>query len=863
MINKVSSSFIVILMMVFTVYAGVIDRIQKAYEDRDFYKAEKLIRKSMAKDSVNPGAKYYYSLLFLDSAFARYNIDSSSYYIEAAHDEWAELNPKKNEELVDVGISLPVILEQRSSVAQEAFKLAAIINSVVGWDVFRARYPYSDLMDQATYLRDSLAYQKAKKRHSWKAYKVFLDQYEHSAFAGQAKQNYDKLLFDDLTGDKQTQSYISFLKQHPGTPFRKTVEKIIFERTTVFNLKEDYIQFIRSYPESHLIRKAADMAYCVSADTGQVDQQVFQVHPAPDSLVLLHELNQRILNPLYVDHKFGFMDSDGNTVLPTQYLSVAEDYLCGNVSDNWLKVYKDAPGLIVSRKGDVLLTDVEHFQSLSPSIKLVQKQHHTYLYHASGFRILDQGIDDAQILANGWVKFQQNDQWGLCAPSGKVLLEADYESIERAGSFLIVGSGDLLSVTTISQLGQGDFTPDFQYDDYELVQDTLLQIFFEDQEGILDRDLKAIVPTGQQEIYTSGTIWYLEKPTHYQVVRAERNEIVGEAFSAIQINKGWLALKNENWTLFARTDATNIQETPLDSVKLLCDFATYIQKQGTLELLFSNGKHVPLAPSNQLSVFSMPGGTSSYVDIRDGNEHKVIDQNALMLFQGDFDELVLIADSLFKYKYRGKTGVKRSDGTTIISAKYDVVDMKDELLFLLKDGKIGAYDFQNGALIPAAYETRIKKIGAYYQVAQKSKFGLVNALNKEVLPCRFDELINWNENSIWVRDGLDWSLIDLDAEVILDEVHKVRMWFKTGEEQLAIVSGEDGYGLYGNVRGEILPIQYNEILNVSNTQQPLFFAEQHLKAAKLYVVTYFNASGETIKSIPYRPQEYDIVYCDQ
>ena len=65
MTRKFLGFILIILGIVVSVYAGILNRIQKAYIDRDFEKLEKLILKSIEKDTLNPGARYYYSVLFL------------------------------------------------------------------------------------------------------------------------------------------------------------------------------------------------------------------------------------------------------------------------------------------------------------------------------------------------------------------------------------------------------------------------------------------------------------------------------------------------------------------------------------------------------------------------------------------------------------------------------------------------------------------------------------------------------------------------------------------------------------------------------------------------------------------------------
>ena len=56
----------------------------KLNEKGDYVKLIELLDKSLEKDSVNTGAKYVYSLLFLTPKYREYNIDTAYYFINGA-----------------------------------------------------------------------------------------------------------------------------------------------------------------------------------------------------------------------------------------------------------------------------------------------------------------------------------------------------------------------------------------------------------------------------------------------------------------------------------------------------------------------------------------------------------------------------------------------------------------------------------------------------------------------------------------------------------------------------------------------------------------------------------------------------------
>ncbi|MGB3466308.1 MAG: hypothetical protein WBA74_13605, partial [Cyclobacteriaceae bacterium] len=72
-----------------------------------------------------------------------------------------------------------------------------------------------------------------------------------------------------------------------------------------------------------------------------------------------------------------------------------------------------------------------------------------------------------------------------------------------------------------------------------------------------------------------------------------------------------------------------------------------------------------------------------------------------------------------------------------------------------------------------------------------------------------------------------------------------------------------GYGLLDSRKGVFLPGLYNEILSIGSKNEPYFLAERFLKDSEFYIVLYFDKDGMKIKSLAYRPAEYDNILCEK
>ncbi|MEQ8581781.1 MAG: WG repeat-containing protein [Marinoscillum sp.] len=848
-----------------SLWAGPLEKLQKLMEKGDYEKAEKVARKSLEKEIVNPGARYYMSLLFLEDRYQIYQVDSAYTYITTALSDLAMASEESRGELREAGLDSSRLVAQKQRVELAAFSRTEEEMSVSGFEQYLVKFQEAVKKGRAIFMRDSLAFGQASQQDTWQAYERFFEDYPQSTFVSDARSRYQSLIFKDYTKDDRLESYIKFLEDHPDTPFRKMAEEIIFERRTILNRWSDYTWFIQRYPASHLRKKAADMLYYLGARDSL--HLIARLHPLPDSLQSIAQLRDKLLLPFLEANRFGLMDLKGVPIIAPSYSEISEDYICGGITSDWLQVQADGRSAVVNRLGQVIVSGVEDIKEISEAVRIVYRDGQGFLYHSSGHQISGLTVDDALILSNGWIAFKHNYEWGLLTPGGYLLAKPAYTSITSLGSFIMFESDGLFAVSNASEVANGFSSGlSFQYDDYEMIGDSLVQVFWEDQEGLIGKNLEVLVPLSAHHIYFDGSFWYVKDSEGYYLLD-EFHKRKAPVFTEIEINDGWLAFRNPDaWMLLSRLGQESVDLlTGLDSVKLLSREAAYVKRGDQNQLLFQNGLTRTLSSGEGIRVIGSQEGESkaSYLLLSQAKKQLVIGASGEVIMETQLDEVALLTDSLFRVKKGKKIGLMNAKGKEVLPFKYEVIDEKSGLVFLLQDGKIGCLDLRNGVLLPSEYEARIQTFGPYYEVKKAGKVGLVNGANKWMLPVEFDQLLKWNDTTCWVRSGPMWSLRTFQNEVVLDAVRSVRPWFTVDGQSLAIVVGEDGHGLMSDTRGILLPMQYNDILNLGTEETPLFFAEQHLKTAAFFVVTYFNLAGEPIRSQAFRPEEYDRIYCDQ
>ncbi|MEO9477820.1 MAG: WG repeat-containing protein [Cyclobacteriaceae bacterium] len=850
--------------------AQSLKRIAKSFEKSEFDKAKELLDKATEKDSTSFGIQYFYSLYYLDNSQQQYDLDSARIHINSGlkYRQLAGQDQLDNWDKTEIAVS--ILDSIKIEITDLSFQRSNDSLSVHSMDRFMRLFPQSHRESEAVFLRDSVAYEEALAVDTWQAYKAYMDQYPNSEFLKRATDNYDALLFEDKTADGKLTSYKDFLRKYPKTPYRKESETAIFAQMTKGHLAQEYLSFISEYPDSHLRKRAADLLYYISKYSDEVDMnEILKIHPNADSLQQIKSLENLALAPVLFDGAISFMDSTGTTLEQLKYAEVNASYKCGNVLSEWLLVKSENNWQFVNRNGVTLASNVTVFSEVGNEAIFLLSDGKPFLYHKSGFVINTFPISFASTLFKKNIAFVKDSKWGLMSFNGDVVLQPTVDKIEQLGKFALLEKDKVLALTNADQIAKLNEATKFafQYDDFEILGDSLLLGFYGDAESLINQNLEVLLPLDEQRIYLTKPIWYVKKGGLYYVYNKEKKSLNEIGYSELKTNESWLALKQESkWDLTRINDTTTTSYTQLDSVYFASEKIAFIQRQDSSLLLFGNGSEYLLRANESFRLLKSSDAISkmepfAVTSHKTGN--KIFRTNGEVAFEGKFDDAQYLSDSTIIIKSRGKYGIYHFGNGYIQKPAYDLISEKDGLALLLKNNQIGCIDLKNQSVIPAVYQSRIERFGDNYLVSKNDKQGVLNVSNEIVVPVAYDELRVWNDTTFWASEDAQWSLKTYDGQTILNGVSNLKKWYNYEQSNYHIFTKEDKYGIIDPDKGILVPPMYNDIINLGTETSPLFFAEQHLEAADFFVVTYFDATGNTIKSQAYRSDEYELIYCDQ
>jgi hypothetical protein len=853
-----------------TLLGNDLRKVMRALEKQDIEKAIKIIQNELSEEERRPGIKWIYAQLLATDSLPIYDLDSARFYILQAEEDYLNASQDELKDFLRLEYTLDEIKSIALQIEVQFYQRAVRTALVNELEKFMRLYPDSDYFSEATFKRDSLAYNSTKSINTWQAYKTYMTTYPFSVFKDQAKVNYDRLIFFDKTASGEIKDVRSFLSDHPNSPYRDEAIGYIFQNGLLNHDFQEYLNFIDSYPESQEAHWSIGILYHM--DPLKLLAQSKRIKPkVMDSLITRFNDDNVPLVPYFRNGLTGLQSIGGDWFIqPSFERMIDEEFYCELFEEDLAGGIISGDTLLVNRSLESIYNGpIDSIRDIGLGGILIRYGLTGELIHKGGFKIID-NIEDAGLFDDRWFKVKRNDKWAIVSFSGVLLTDFLYDEVYRVGSFLVFNrSGELALTNTsklLSEIGEGGFTLEFKFDDIELVNDSLLIGFSGERESLVDKDLRFIIPWDQHEVYPSEVVSYSRKGGKYYLYDAEVISMDSyEPFDEVQISGKWVGLKREKWDLYNLQ--TKKVTTDLDSVKLINSFSAFTLTGDTSRLFFSEGQIIRIEEEQGLQGIQYlndeTGLLSEYLIIKSGQYQSVWDRSGRFLFNGVFDDITCFQDSIFKISAQKAQGLVDAEGFYIVEPEYDFIQSGDQMGILLKDSKIGIIDLANQAFIEEEYDAAVRRLGPYYKTRKGNKWGVIDPLNQLIVDFAYQEIVSFNDTIAWVKTDSSWQLIDLYRnDVILSNVSEFKAVNLKGNKNVCRFFTSSGYGVIGEDTRVIIRPLYTDIRIVPGEDIGIFMAEHYFPDAGYYIVVVMDIDGNKLYSQAYREEEYEVIYCD-
>lgn len=857
-------------------------RAFRLYEKGDLEKTVEALEKSLEKDTLNPAARYLYARLYTDTAFWGYNVDTSYLYINEAIRDYGHVSEAKDlADLREVGVDSLSLELHKDLVDSLQFALITARHTIEAYNWFMTKHADAGQVPEAIRLRDHIAFEDASKEDSWQSYKQFMDEYPKAEDFEEAESRYKKLIFEARTADGKLKSYTDFLEEFPGTPYRHIAEQEIFEITTAVNTLEAYTYFLRNYPNQNIAKTVLPRLYPLYKEKygseGFLDH--FELPTLRDSLEKVISLEDGYWLPRLDENQYTFFDENGEKVALPPLSSVDATYKCSPLMADYVVGSQDGTPKIFGRNGALIYEGP--FNQVSDQgygFLALEDTRGVRLIHKSGEVIIDEPQQSLAVLNQHFIRFQQNDLYGITTINQKQILAPEFDLIDTLLHYIWLEKDGKIALiepeVLFPALDGEEVSLNFPYEEVELIDDSRLWVVKEGQEGILDDQLNMVVPFDNHTIYEREYGWVIEKEGKRKMLHSAYPFLKDIYFNKLLENNQWIAAKKDSsWRLIDRLGKLPMAEN-YDSLSFWGENMVMLFKGDSVVAQFRNGKQLLmddewkpslLLPQNYIKT-GEPALFDFFMLTNAKKYRKVYNSKGREILSATYNEVSAMGPNLLRLQKRN-TALVDSTGNFVLNFIYDGVGSYDRgYVSIVKDGKVGTVNVAKKLTIPPGYEGLINPYSDTVLIArQDGLMGFINDENEQLSGFDFDEVKYWNDSIALVRIEKEWYLHHIPSETGVYEGILAYEYLKNDEsEKRLLVTKESGKGIYSSSKGEIIEATYDDIKMLGTEEKPIYFTVKIVEEANIYVVIYYDADGNKLFTLTYRQDQYfDIVCADK
>lgn len=859
---------------------GRVKRAIKALEKEKIEKAEKLLYKSLSKDSINAGAHYGFSLLFVSEVYNSYNIDSAYHHINLAIAQFDSLDAddKQRKKLRKLDIVDSTLQNQKAVIESRAFEHVNETHTIAAYNYFIQNYSTASQVPEAIRIRNEIAYNQALEENTYDAYKYFLDTYPDAVQIAEASELYEFLLYENKTKSRRLNSYIDFLKEHPNTNYTTDALENIYELYTIDHKPDSYLRYIKDYPQDKkFTKKAVDILFHqVKQQKGIAFFQDKYGQYASDSLQRIIAVAQNSIFPIVENGYYGFKNNQGQIIISPQYDEIDEEYLCGNLPDDYVIASKGASKTMLTHTGGVIFPQlVGEVSKLGQGLLLTQKAGKYKAIHVAGYEITNTPFDTLSILDDQYLKYGMGGKWGLLSFNGRKITEAQYDDIFTEGDYIVFEKNEKLAIANDQRLfafaNEGREQLRFIYDDYELLHNNDLLAFNGENQTVLNSDLETVIAEDNQEIHQLKDAWLI-RSEKFRFYSEDMLPISNEGYDAAYFTDNFLALKRANQWALINQGENLFPEFAYDSVQLTGNYFAVGIKADSTFVVFGNGDRTLLPKKTEFKVVKANNhlgkpGAEIFVVNNSNNYKTIYNQQGKQIINGRYDDVSMLGIHYIVLERYRRKGLADTTGNILLPVSYDGLgNYTDEDINILKNQKFGLYNRTKGVDISPQYDVILKPYNDSIYIASKGRnLGLIDRKNGQILPFEFNDIKFWNDSLALVKTSDQWKILNTKTkQPVLDGINDIKFLEQSGGKnatQSAIIYKNNAYGVITSNSLGFLPPVYDDVYTLGKAANPVYFAEKRVKEAGLYVVIYYNSEGEAIHQQTFSEEDYDMIYC--
>lgn len=391
--------------------------------------------------------------------------------------------------------------------------------------------------------------------------------------------------------------------------------------------------------------------------------------------------------------------------------------------------------------------------------------------------------DESFSVLNQVTGYKQNNQWGLITLQNQTITPSQYFSLNP-------GSQNLLLATKRSPLtlrisaGVIDYSGKtiipFSYNGIKLHSMRAIVFTLDGYRlkyGLIDLANKSIIPQEYQNIYPIGSLRYAvqnydNKTALFSETGRAITKFVIDSISSFQ--KGYAIIYQNGKQGLIDREGKIIHEPLYREIKM--DGDTYTGKlPDEWQVLEGSNKLIRKIEADSISLVG-----SNRVKLVTATGTQLADLDFTIIGNETMDHIYPFHEGLAVYRKLGKEGVIRTNGSVMLPAEYDQIELNGRHLVAcsLKSGKqvCALYDTLGNLKSKKLYEYILPYNGIYFPVIKNGYYGGINKNGDEIIACAYDSLGDVFGNLTVVKFRGDYGIINSNEQwVVLPQPNRIRL----------------------------------------------------------------------------------------
>jgi len=859
----------------------------KQLQKQKYEQAAKLFKKELAKNPVSAGAKYGMALYFFDSLNTRHHLDSAYYLVQAALVDYPKTPAKVQKQWRKINVSDSTMQLLKLRIDSLEFATARWAHQVPSYQLFIDKYPTAPQRDEAIRLRDELAFAEARRINTYESYKYFLETYPNAVQVRQVTEISELVLYERETADGTAESYARFAAAHPRNPYRTKADQLAFELFTAPHTLEAYHRFAQKYPENTFASRAWTWMLFLYSEQKSLANFLRDYPDYPNQPYLQNLLKAQSLAyfPVYEEGKYGFLDSDGTLRIQIVFDSTAGSYFCEGVKDDYILAYKGGKLGAMDKTGKVIADfRYDNIDELEKPLLQVSWEGKQGLVHEGGFEILPAQYDSVEVLNDFFLKTTRQGKHGLSTMNGMTIFEPQFDDISSLGlHFVRFQQNGRYALLPNAQLfpkngRQAVTAPNARYTKIEWIKTGFVKAYADSTQTLLNEQLKPVLPPQKKAIIELPTAWLTQDSTGYRLWTLNGAPVLDSAgksqlFDRVVARDDFYGVKYRGqWGVLDKNGKPYLP-CAYDSLSLISGNLFLLHKKKNTWLHTADRKLVSVADIRGFQTRPAdPERTDAasrmylLLENRSGKQ-ALYTTTGKQLLPFWYESIRVLGPNLFLVEASNKAALKDSLNKLLLPMTYDGLNpMRKGFVATLKNKKFGAYHPARKLTIPPQYEALLQFYdteGTLLIAKKNGLFGLIDRNNKERAPFQFEDIRFWLQSVALVKENDQWRLYDLNNKIYFLQPFDDISYIQSTESEIVLkVYANQQYGILSNVRGPIIPAEYDDLGNAGDEKVPFYVAEKQIDTANVYLLFYFDQNGQLLRKQIFSEEVYQKIVCE-